>query len=292
MTASTPDGYGRIPRWVLDRLTEIGPYAFCVYGALADYCGPDRYCRPSLTTLAARTGFARATVVAALRTLETAGAIRRLRGAGQRLSYHLPMSSNSSSGEPHEAGAPSVPIKRFTTCTGSSGEPVHAMNRTGSPGEPPSEQEPESRTSKTLTPTKARRRSPKGIIRLEAAEPPAGPARIVWRVQRAVGQVIVTTDLPIELHHIKVMQEQGWSDADIEACWIEAIRRKPDFARPRFLASRIGAWKAYHEQSGGNGYKPGQPLERKLCTWKGDKQYRVRERWDAGQGEWQEVEVL
>jgi hypothetical protein len=48
----------------------------------------------------------------------------------------------------------------------------------------------------------------------------------------------------------------------------------------------------WQRRDSGNGHKPGQPLERKLCTWKGDKQYRVRERWDAGQGEWQEIEVL
>ena len=48
----------------------------------------------------------------------------------------------------------------------------------------------------------------------------------------------------------------------------------------------------WQRRDSGNCHKPGQPLERKLCTWKGDKHYRVRERWDAGQGEWQEIEVL
>jgi hypothetical protein len=56
----------------------------------------------------------------------------------------------------------------------------------------------------------------------------------------------------------------------------------------------VKTWRRTSTRTPSNGRKPTSTsaTERKLCVWKGNRQYRVRERWDAGQGEWQEVEVL
>lgn len=136
------DGYGRVPRFVTDKLPEIGAYAYAVYGVLADYCDHARFCKPSLTTLCQRTGISRPTVVHALRLLEEHGCIRRLRQAGQRLSFELPMISVgkapllvSSDGK---APLPVNDVYRLTTFT----DPVKHVYRSGKAPLPPSEQEP------------------------------------------------------------------------------------------------------------------------------------------------------
>lgn len=74
--------------------------------------------------------------------------------------------------------------------------------------------------------------------------PPDTPMHVVWAAEHRHGGILVTADLSIELRHIKQMLAQGFSESEIVDCWHDAIARRPDYALPRFLVSRIGVWKA------------------------------------------------
>lgn len=151
------DAYGRVPRFVVDRLDTIGLTGLAVYTVLADYCDADRYCRPSLRTLAERCGNAsHRTITQALARLISAGCIRRLDDGG-RYSWHLPMtptSVNATGAVANERVARSDERKCYRSGSGTGAvalpERYQKCYRSGSRSATgavaPSEQEPESRT--------------------------------------------------------------------------------------------------------------------------------------------------
>lgn len=67
---------------------------------------------------------------------------------------------------------------------------------------------------------------------------------VVWLAEKRADCLLVTAELAAELKHIKAMLDQGFTEEEIVDCWHDAIRYKHEYAKPRFLSSKIGNWKA------------------------------------------------
>ena len=224
------DGFGRIPRFVTDALPQIGPHAGIVYMVLSDCCDGDRYCRPSLSKLVSRSGFGRATVVAALRRLEQYGFARRSSKPNDRLSYELPMEepsrSSGSTAEPNagplrSSGSVAEPVSqrnRFRSGT----DPVSQRNHSGSVAEPPSlqepdiepPQEPETRASSNGNGHKPPRPIPewrtRSFAQFEAAYPKKIVGQSAWKAW--LREVKRKEDVPLVAAALKEYKKRCGSD--------------------------------------------------------------------------------
>jgi len=105
---------------------------------------------------------------------------------------------------------------------------------------------PKAKPVSTTTPAK-RNGSGKRLPRAEpkprrwdAAEPPPGPYHVLWKAEQNEKALLVTSDLDVELRHIRAMLDQGYSEEQIVKAWHHELLRSPEFSLPRFLRRSIG----------------------------------------------------
>lgn len=82
-------GYFKMPNAVTDRIGELGPAAYCIYGIIGshDYCRGESY--PSQRRIRALTRFGHTTIVEAIDRLESIGLIEVIRLSGRRNTYRI-----------------------------------------------------------------------------------------------------------------------------------------------------------------------------------------------------------
>jgi hypothetical protein len=279
---------GCVKNGFLARMMRYKPPAIVVWLALANRAKNGK-AKPSIDTLQADTHLARATIIKAINTLEHAG--------------ELIISHGKEGTEGRKSGSSS----RYTFCTGSPNEPVHQMNRTGSPNElvtgSPRELEPVQQVNPNQTneldnltrqsnQTKAPAKAgdiPAGLLELiegwnslgnqivkpgngARRDPPAEAVLSGWkRALKNPEQRKHFQDIPAVLEKIKAAKychQQGWFTLP----WLFGKNAKKEFNIERLMA---GAHEGenYGQSKNGELAGPTRPRTRELT----DRHYKPQE---------------